>query len=1035
MLMKFFKFLFSGTLMGILLIIFAISIGYATFIENDFNATTARLIVYNAHWFELVIMLMVVNFTGMIFTKKLYRKSKLNILFMHAAFIIIILGAAITRYIGFEGVMHIREGQTTNAFTSSDDFIHYKIETGSASEVVLDKVLLAPVNKKLYAKKIRLNDKNIHVSIEQFIPNATRELQKDSLGKPILTLVAASSRGRITKYIEKSETATIGNVTFSFGDTSEAQNVQIIRKDNQFYIRSHTPVYHIDMSSGEINVLDSNRFQQVQLMNLYSVNNLNFVLRDYLEKGSFTYTVSKEEGSNENNMVEVRVQVDNQSKTITLTEEKGAPGPVEQFEVDGVHFDMNVGAQRWILPFSLKLNDFQLDRYPGSQSPSSFVSEVTLVDKDEHVRKPYRIFMNNILAYKGYRFYQSSYDSDEKGTVLSVNHDYWGTRITYTGYFCLFLSLIASLFTRKTRFAKLSQQLREVHEERKKLLSALSLTLIMMLSVIGGAIAAKNPAGEILKREAENFGKLLVQTKDGRIVPLNTSASNILVKIYKKSGYEGLTGNQVLLSMLLEPQKWQAVPLIKVYDKSIRDMLGIRGDYGSFNDFFDDQGKYILQHQVNQAYIKKPVERSKFDKDLISVDERINVAYMAFNGSFLNIYPVPGHPENKWITPFDNTQKLKGADSLFIKQSFTDYLQLVKKGISTGDYTQANKKLQEIKAFQIKYGQEIIPGTVRINVEVIYNKVNIFKRLFPVYLTLGMVLLGVFLINLFKPSLEFKKLVTVILVILTLAFIAHTLGLAARWYISSHAPWSNGYESMIYIAWAAMLAGLVFQKKSAMTLSVTSILAGITLLTAHMSWMNPEITNLVPVLKSYWLTLHVATITASYGFLGLGSMLGFLNLCIMIFRNRKNQDRINLTLQEMTLIIDMTLMVGLILLVIGNFLGGVWANESWGRYWGWDPKETWSLVTIIVYTFILHMRLVPGLRSMFSSNFMALIGFGSVLMTYFGVNYYLSGLHSYAQGNPAPVPSIVYYTLAVVMLVSIGAAINDAKFKSPPLTA
>ena len=239
---------------------------------------------------------------------------------------------------------------------------------------------------------------------------------------------------------------------------------------------------------------------------------------------------------------------------------------------------------------------------------------------------------------------------------------------------------------------------------------------------------------------------------------------------------------------------------------------------------------------------------------------------------------------------------------------------------------------------------------------------------------------------------------------------------------------------MIYIAWATMLAGFVFMRRAPVTLSIASLLAGVTLLTAHMSWMNPEITNLVPVLKSYWLTIHVATITASYGFLALGSLTGFLNLMIMIFRNEKNKERVNLTLRELTLIIELSLSVGLVLLVIGNFLGGIWANESWGRYWGWDPKETWSLVTIIVYTFILHMRLIPGLRNTFSFNFLAMFAFASVLMTYFGVNYYLSGLHSYASGDPVPVPTFVYYAVAVMVLISALAAYNDMKMTDNVLT-
>ena len=285
-------------------------------------------------------------------------------------------------------------------------------------------------------------------------------------------------------------------------------------------------------------------------------------------------------------------------------------------------------------------------------------------------------------------------------------------------------------------------------------------------------------------------------------------------------------------------------------------------------------------------------------------------------------------------------------------------------------------------------------------------------------------LVALFFWQTFNPSYEFKRVTRVLLAILGVGFLVHTFGLGLRWYIAEHAPWSNGYESMIYIAWATILAGFVFMKKSPATIGVSALLAGITLLTAHMSWMNPEITNLVPVLKSYWLTIHVATITASYGFLALGCMLGFLNLCLMIFRNKTNLKRLDLTLKELTLIVEMSLIVGLVFLIIGNFLGGIWANESWGRYWGWDPKETWTLVTIVVYSFTLHMALIPQIKNTFSFNFMAVISFGTVLMTYFGVNYFLSGLHSYAGGDPVQIPEFVYYLLGAIFVVSALAAFN-----------
>ena len=309
--------------------------------------------------------------------------------------------------------------------------------------------------------------------------------------------------------------------------------------------------------------------------------------------------------------------------------------------------------------------------------------------------------------------------------------------------------------------------------------------------------------------------------------------------------------------------------------------------------------------------------------------------------------------------------------------------------------------------------------------EVIYNNLNIFGKLSKIFMFTGLILLMLQLISLFNPNIKLRYLKSFAFYFILLLFLAETAGLGIRWYISEHAPWSNGYESMVFISWATALGGLIFAKRSEITLSLTSVLAGLTLMVAGMSWMSPEITNLVPVLKSYWLIVHVAVITASYGFLGISALLGFLNLILMIFRNKRNSDRINHTIKELVNIIQIALIIGLLMVTLGSFLGGVWANESWGRYWGWDPKETWALVTVLVYTFITHMHRIPGMRGSFAMSVAAVVGISSVLMTYFGVNYYLSGLHSYAQGEAAPIPSGVYIALAVVALVIVSAYFSE----------
>jgi len=282
---------------------------------------------------------------------------------------------------------------------------------------------------------------------------------------------------------------------------------------------------------------------------------------------------------------------------------------------------------------------------------------------------------------------------------------------------------------------------------------------------------------------------------------------------------------------------------------------------------------------------------------------------------------------------------------------------------------------------------------------------------------------------LFNQNIKLNWLKKVAFIFILVLFIAETAGLGIRWYISDHAPWSNGYESMIFISWATCLGGLIFANRSEITLSLTTVLAGLALMVAGMSWMSPEITNLVSVLKSYWLIVHVAIITASYGFLGIGALLGLLNLILMILRNKKNLVRVNFTIKELVNIIQITLMIGLIMVTVGSFLGGVWANESWGRYWGWDPKETWALVTILVYTFVGHMYKIQGFKGQFAMSAGALLAFSSVLMTYFGVNYYLSGMHSYAQGEPAPIPAGVYVAVVVVLIIVIAAYFSEKMMK------
>jgi len=822
------------------------------------------------------------------------------------------------------------------------------------------------------------------------------------------------------------------NMCFN-SDKIADQTIQITYQDSLLHFTSPFLINVMSMATNSNDTLAAGQVHSLESMKLYSFGDVSFVVRTFMEKAR-TRLVSAPSGSDHklHDAIVLDLEYNDKHENIVLFGSKGVLGKITEAQIDGVRFSISYGAKMLEIPFSLELRDFQLDRYAGSMSPSSFASEVTLIDEPNNINEESRIFMNNVLNYKGYRFFQSSYDQDEKGTILSVNHDKAGTLVTYIGYFFMTLAMVLNFFSKKSRFLYLIRESAKIRDKSKNLAGVLIIFFISGTALLSNAQAPHSTFVEpqpINKEHAKEFGKLLVQDQSGRMKPMNTLTSEILRKVSRKGDLKGQSADQVILGMFAFPQQWQTVPMIKVTSPALKEMIGIGGKYAAFFDFLDMErnGAYKIGGYVDEAYNKKPAERSRFDKDVIKVDERVNICYMVYTGSIFRIFPKPGDENNTWYASQDAVTVFDSTDLDFVENILPFYFSSISNGLANGDWTEANENLDYIKLFQEKYGEDIILSSSKIKLEIMYNELNIFKRLFPFYSLFGTILLILLLIATVNKRFSFSIVVKIFFAILGLGFLVHTLGLAARWYISGHAPWSNGYETMIYIAWAILLSGLIFSRRSKITFAVSAILASLTLMVANLSWMDPEITNLVPVLKSYWLVIHVAVITASYSFLAIGALLGFFTLLLMNFMNKNNQQKIRLTIEELTNINEINLTIGVTLITIGTFLGAVWANESWGRYWGWDPKETWALITVLVYSFIIHMRMMPGFRGNFAFNFSALIGFSSVLMTYFGVNYYLSGLHSYASGDPVPIPKFVYYTVAIIAVVSIMGYINNRK--------
>jgi len=1014
---KLLNFLFSMQMMGTLIAIFAISIGAATFIENDFGTQAAKAIVYNATWFEVLLFLIMVNLVANINRYKLYKKEKWSMGLFHVAFIVILIGSGITRYIGYEGSMHIREGKATSQITTIDSYVDIKLEENGNKTEESIKLNMSALSNISLNEKLSLNKKDVKVSLKHYIPNASTSLIEEAGGIPVITFVATTEnqmQGMQTFSLDYNSNKAFGENLFSFGE-KETELATNFSYTDSLRMKSPYPIKELNMMGSEAEQLESNQWHAVGPRKLYEINGLRLIIKNFFPSAKYKYVNSQDKKAP--TVLVFDVKSGDQEKELIVKGFKDYVGTPEQVHINGIDVSLSYGSKYINLPFALKLNDFQLVRYPGSKSPSSFASEVTLIDTRSSIKKDYRIYMNNILKYEGFRFFQSSYDTDEKGTVLSVNHDQWGMMVTYFGYFLMIVGMVWSLIASGTRFRDLGQM-------KSKSLK----TILVLILALGGSVTSYAQSGkrtEVPLEQAKRFGELVVQDNTGRFEPINTLASEVIRKISKKSRIEGLNAEQVFLSMIIDPQTWEETPIIKVGNPDLIREIGASGKYASFANFLDIRGQYKLGKKVQDAYSRKPAERTAYDKEIISVDERVNISYMIFTGEFLKLFPDPKDKNHAWYHPKEPIH-VQGEDSLFIKKSIL----MLSQALKAHDYDSADMYINGIKKYQNTYGKEVMPSETKIKTEILYNNINIFKKLFPYYLLIGFILVIALVAKIISPKMSIKWLFRIAFLVLSIAFLMHTIGLGARWYIAGRAPWSNGFESMTYVAWACLLAGFLFTRKSKFALAATSILAGLTLFVAHLSWMNPEITNLVPVLKSYWLTIHVAIITGSYGFLALAAILGMISLSLMILKNKKNEIRIDTTVVELSRISEMTMIIGLYSLTIGAILGGVWANESWGRYWGWDPKETWALVSVLVYSFVLHMRYIPGLKSIFTFNIASVWAYGSIIMTYFGVNYYLAGLHSYAKGDPIPVPSWVYYTVGILIVLSVAAYYNYRKFES-----
>jgi len=1049
---------FSTKLTAVLFIAFAAAMATGTFLDAGQETSPTpytRNLIYNAWWFEAIMVFFIINFTGNVFRFRLYKKEKWATFILHLSFIFILLGAFITRYASFEGMMAIREGAIENNFLSQKTYITTLIDGDYEIDGVPQRL---PVEREVdFSGRLendlkietKYNQQPITIKLEKFIVGAEEDIVPDENGESYLKLVEAGEGGRHNHFLKVGEIANIHNVLIALNKPTDGA-INITHQGDSLTINSPFDGEYMTMATRSQGKLVKDSLQPLVLRSLYKIGKMQMVFPNPVIKGVFDIVQKGQPLKNDEDGVLLKVTTNGETKRIGLLGGKGTNSSFKQIKLGGLDFAFKYGSKVLELPFALKLNDFEAERYPGTERGySAYSSEVTVLD-DRSESYDYKIFMNNILDHDGYRFFQSGFDPDEKGTILSVNHDFWGSLITYIGYFMLYFGMMAILFSKHSRFGDLKRFLEKTKAKKAKLLTIL--VLCFGLNVFSQehhendghdhSIPTKTQIDSILKSNmspkahADKFGHLVIQDLSGRMMPVNTYASEMLRKLSKQDTYEGFDANQVFLSIQESPMLWYNVPIIYLKLKkgdSIRKLIGVDIDakYVPLADFFSERGEYKLAPYLDEAY--KAQIPNGFQKEFKETDQRVNLLYNTIEGMSLKIFPIPNDENNKWISNFDykkDTSKIK--DSLysnFIKNGFRAYLFTLNQAKESGDFEETEKLLEAFKKTQHRYGGDVMLSDDKVKTEVLYNKYDIFKKLFSWYLYAGSLLFILLIAQIFNDKRKVVNVsVTVFKFIILGLFILHTAGLIVRWYISGHAPWSDAYESMIYVAWATMFFGLAFGRKSDLTIASTAFVTAMILMIAHWNWMDPAIANLQPVLNSYWLMIHVAVIVASYGPFTLGMILGVVALILMIFTTKSNKVKMDLNIKELTVINEMALTVGLVMLTIGNFLGGMWANESWGRYWGWDPKETWALISIMIYAFVIHMRLIPGLRGSWFFNLMSIVAFSSILMTYFGVNFYLAGLHSYASGDQIVSVKFIGIAFGIVAVLGLFAYRGYAKF-------
>lgn len=647
--------------------------------------------------------------------------------------------------------------------------------------------------------------------------------------------------------------------------------------------------------------------------------------------------------------------------------------------------DEEQGMKQEKLPFLLCLQKFEAKMHDGTNAVADYSSKFTVIDGDD--KSEGEVSMNNIYSHRSYRLYQSSYDEDGKGSVLAINADPYGIPVTYTGYALLFISLVWMLFDPKGGYRKL---LKSPLLKKGALMTALILSM-GNIQTLHAESATGNLQNAVLPKEtAEKFGELHILYND-RICPVQTFALDFCKKIYGARSYQGLTAEQVLSGWVFYGNTWANEPFIKIKSGEMKTAMNLP-DYTSLNTFFNrEMGGYTIGQYVQEYYNG---QQDKFHQQAADIDGKIQIIMELREGVSLKVLPytftknvkaTKEHPFIKagtttWFSPVDKLpQAVEQQHALYIRNVFS----LLNGDVKAGNISRVNEFFVKMKKYQEVSSGNSLPTATQYKAERINNAFPFATILFMANLTLGFIALFYTIYRMTKKR-EIKALNIVLPILLSVSFLALTFGLALRWIISGNIPMSNGYESMLTVAWFVMLISILMQLRIRIVMVFGFLISGFFLLVSHINQMDPAIGQMMPVLNSPLLSIHVSIIMMSYALLSLTFICGIMGICLRSHG------------EELQALSRIFLYPALTTMGFGIFIGAIWANVSWGNYWSWDSKETWALITFMIYAVVVHTQSLPVFRKPLVYHIYITLAFLSIAMTYFGVNYFLTGMHSYA---------------------------------------